>query len=397
MADGAQRQLPGKPWGYAAWAEIARRIGDQALLKLSMKELERLAPDHYETRRARALAPHSFGWARAAGWIVLLSVVALGLYRDLSSARRRRRPAGPQVAFVLLLAAGLLLAPPDAAIAAPPAPPPPAAQPPELMGPPSAERLSDIPIDKRNPESSIPTPEQANANPVQFGYWLMDMATQAEEAEKKKDWRSAIGFYRALARAVPEKSVSFAKICRAYEELGERENGLSTCRLALGKEGAGADDYSRYVRLLLSHPGPVTSAERDEVSEIVKHMRQDPAAGLGALDVQCQLAVRTGDVPTLQECVSALIAAAPQDPRTVSYHWALAVAKRDFPEAARLVQRARTAGVTDDGIAQMEDLLQRWQARRRWPLWGGVIVAVAALVFLLFRLYPRPRMVRKPA
>ena len=68
--------------------------------------------------------------------------------------------------------------------------------------------------------------------------------------------------FGALAKAVPDRSVSYGKMCAAYEALGERDHGLESCRDALGRQGVRVEDFSRYVRLLLDHQGPATSAEQ---------------------------------------------------------------------------------------------------------------------------------------
>ncbi len=86
LAEGARRLMPGQPQAYAATADIARRIGDPALLRASVAELQRIAPDHPETRRALALMPSSFGWLRALGWVALV----LGIAWVVARGRRRR-------------------------------------------------------------------------------------------------------------------------------------------------------------------------------------------------------------------------------------------------------------------------------------------------------------------
>ena len=382
MADGAQRQLPGKPWGYAALADIARRIGDEKMMRTNLAALESLAPGHYETLRAKALAPPSWRWLKVAGWGAFLLVTLLALSRTaIRWFRRARLDAAPQIALLLLT---LTVAAPTAVLAAePPAPPP---------GPLISDRLSDLPIDESDPEKSIPTPEQANRDPLQFGYWLMDMASLAEEAEKKQDWRSAIRYYQALVKTVPDKSISYGKLCNAYERLGERDNGLRACRDALSKPGARGDDYSRYTRLLLDHPGAVTAAEQTEVADIIKHLRQDGTSPLNADEIQCFLGARMQDLEMLEGCVTALIAAAPDDPRTITYHWTLAMGKRQYDDAARLMERAKIAGVKPERISEMQAILKSAQARGRMPLFGGAIIGVAGLAFLVFR-----RASRRPA
>jgi tetratricopeptide (TPR) repeat protein len=394
MAEGAQHLAPGQPWGYAALADIARRIGDQEMMRMNLLQLNRYAPGHHETRRALALGPSPLRWwLRGLGWAALLLASVLAAWRTVRRGRGRpgRRQPRPSTAARAITVPVLILmaAWPGAARAQQ-----------ENSETPPRDRFSVYPIDDADPRRSIPTAEQAGANPLQFGYWLMDVATRAEMAEKRNDYRAAIKYYQALAGAVPHRAVSYAKICRAHEVLRERDQALETCRVALGKEGARTDDYSRYVRLLMDHPGPLPAAEIAEVKEIVAHLGKDPATRGGSHDVQCQLGVRLDDRKLLESCVAGLVVLAPSDGRTVSYQWALAVARRDFTEARRLVDRARLVGIKAEGIAQMEQGIAIQEARGRLPLWLGAIAAVLALGLLLFRGgWPRAvgRLTRKAA
>jgi hypothetical protein len=90
LATGARRLLPGEPHGYAALADIARRIGDREMLRTNVAELERIAPHHPETARARALTSTSSRWLRPAAWIALLLLAAATSARTL---QRRLRPS----------------------------------------------------------------------------------------------------------------------------------------------------------------------------------------------------------------------------------------------------------------------------------------------------------------
>jgi tetratricopeptide (TPR) repeat protein len=360
MAAGAQNLLPGQPYAYAAFADIARRIGDMPMMHANLAELERLAPGHPETLRAQRLAPSTHrGW-RLAGWgLLLLAVLAAG-----ARALRRLAPrssVAARLALLLLFCGGRALAE-------------------EPLQPP--EHLGDDPINEKDPSSQVPTPDKANANPVKFAYLLMDLATKAEEAEKRGQLPEAIKYYQALAKAVPNRSVSYGKICRAYETLGNREAALASCRDALAREGVRVDDYERYVRLLLDHPGAVTPADRADVVEIEAHLRKDPATRAGADDVKCQLGARTSDVAMLEDCVSRLTA---NDARTLSYRWALALERHRFGEARSLIALARGAGLPAPVLAKMESITRSQQLRRRVPLWGGAALGIVGLALFLRR------------
>ncbi|MET0593153.1 MAG: tetratricopeptide repeat protein [Polyangiaceae bacterium] len=74
----AERAMPRQPWGYAAACDVARQLGDAALLDACRKDLERVAPGHAETRRA--LAAFGGGGSSvgvAIGWGVILLTTML--------------------------------------------------------------------------------------------------------------------------------------------------------------------------------------------------------------------------------------------------------------------------------------------------------------------------------
>ena len=64
--------------------------------------------------------------------------------------------------------------------------------------------------------------------------------------------------------------------------------------------------------------------------------------------------MRVGDTKALESCTAELGKAAQNDPKTISYEWALAVQKRDQSGALGLIDRARQAGVSAEGLAIME-------------------------------------------
>jgi hypothetical protein len=259
-----------------------------------------------------------------------------------------------------------------------PAPPDPAA-----LRPP--DQLGAIPIDRLDPERSVPSPEEASRNPLQFGYLLMDLATRAELAEKRGEPADAIRYYRALARAAPHRSIAFGKMCAAHEALGDRDAGLAACRVALGREGVRVEDHLRYVRLLLARSGRVSAAERSEVEAIAAHLDKDPASATAALEVRCQLATRTRDVPLLEACVAGWTAAAPRDLKTSSYRWALALERKEHARALELIEQARAAGLDAAAAERMRQAVLDQRRRERLPILAGVALAVLGMVMLGWR------------
>jgi tetratricopeptide (TPR) repeat protein len=84
------------PWGYAGMGQLAYRIGDDELLARSTWQLQKLAPDHPETKaleRLSALAGHS-GWVSVARWAALLVVLGT-LVHWLATRSARVLASGP--------------------------------------------------------------------------------------------------------------------------------------------------------------------------------------------------------------------------------------------------------------------------------------------------------------
>jgi len=97
---------PNEPWGYAAFCDLAERIGDPTLWTENLRQLQHVAPNHFETKRAvqRAEAVHDtwrlklFGWAMLTSAYLVTAVHALLRQRRLAlslTARAAGRAPGP--------------------------------------------------------------------------------------------------------------------------------------------------------------------------------------------------------------------------------------------------------------------------------------------------------------
>jgi hypothetical protein len=182
-------------------------------------------------------------------------------------------------------------------------------------------------------------------------------------------------------------------MCDEYEVLGDLGKAINACGDALLRDGARVADYSRFVRLMLRRPGPLADKDIAALGAVLEHMRADPAGRETAADIECQIATRTSNVAQLTECTTELTARAPDDPKTISYSWALAVAERRFDDARTLAKRAGAAGVPADNVAAMDRAVASSQSRRRWQVALSVALAVLLLwaVALLGRSFVRRR------
>lgn len=195
-------------------------------------------------------------------------------------------------------------------------------------------------VNDADPESSIPPPELQNASPMEFGYFLQDLLDRASAADKRQDLPAAIRYYRAIVKAVPDRAVGYARLCRLLEATGEREQALTACRTALGLPGAVVDDHVRFVHLILAAPGDLPAKDVDDVKAVVAHLMEAPETKIAGLHLQCELGTRIADAATLETCTTALAALAPRDPKTLSFQWALALQKGDEAAARAVIVRA---------------------------------------------------------
>ncbi|HEX4511832.1 MAG TPA: hypothetical protein VH328_17215, partial [Burkholderiaceae bacterium] len=248
VADGIVHVATGQPWGYAARCDIALRLEDRDMLNACVADLQRVAPDHAETKRAlaraAALAVRPWVWlGRLALLLVLLGTAGHALRGGLSRRARRRRPGAPATGAIVL--GSLLLG----------SLPGWAAQSPQTH----VGALSGVPIDDAHPEAAVPTLQKQLENPLAFGYVLQDLLDGAANATKNGDYATATRFYRALTKAVPRRAYPFRKLCETADKIGDRAETVAACRAALSGEGVTTDDFTRYLGLMLAPAGPLSA------------------------------------------------------------------------------------------------------------------------------------------
>lgn len=339
------------------------------MLQHCADELGRIAPDDVEARRASTLlASRCPPWRFWTGWLAIVAVVLLTIadtIRRSASGRHGRKAAAAlaAVGVILLAVQGSALAegPPEAPHGA-------------LSNPRGA--LSKWKIDDEQPDRDIPDEKARNADPLEFGYWLQDLALKGEQASARGDHAAAVKFYVTMAKAVPDSAVSYVKACEEYEALGDITNAIDTCGGALTQDGVKVGDYTHFVHLVLSRPGPLGDKQAAAVTNVIKHMKENPDARNAADDLECEVGVRTSNVVQLRECTAALAARAPDDPKTVTYEWALAIQEGRFDQARKLIERAGSLGVPIDAMKQTTV-----SSEKRY--WLRLLVALVGLAMLV--------------
>jgi hypothetical protein len=365
MANGLATNHPNLSAGHAAMFDVALRLGDRRLMKGELRELERAAPDSYETGRARRIVA-SFGpsWPVVLTWCLVALGCAATLVRALLRLRARPRLLARAAMLAVLVAAALFSARAHA------------------EEKPVAGHLSDFQINDADPEASIPDRREFRKDPVQFGYLIMDLADRADFAIKRKDYAAAVNYYKALVKTVPDRAVGYGKVCEVYEMIGDRANALPYCRRAMVSEGVRSEDYERFVRLLLAGAGPVADTDKKELEGVIQYLRRSKDNASIAADLECRLAVRVRDVARLERCTKELSSLVPEDNNNIAYQWSLALIKRDGAGAQRLLTKARNAGLDVTGLEQMTRDAQRAGFTRAisFAVAAGLLTGVLILI-----------------
>ena len=232
------------------------------------------------------------------------------------------------------------------------------------------------PIDEENPEMSIPNKNQRLRNPMEFGYLLQDLIEGAEMARKRGDYYGVVRYYRAVAKAVPERAKGWSKLCEAYALVNDHLRATKACGTALALPGVELQDYTRFVQETLLLPGRPTTETVAKLKDVLDHLDKQPGVELAANDLRCQVGASTGDSHLMETCTAALTRLDPNNPKTVVYQWTLAMQRGQTEAAGRLLERAKALKLPSSNIERMEALTSSGQ---HGYLWKGAV----AVLFLL--------------
>lgn len=250
-------------------------------------------------------------------------------------------------------------------------------------GQPGRTGLSKWPIDKQNPESSIPSKNERDSNPLEFGYLLMDISDLAEAAVRNGKHLDAVRYFKALAKAVPDKAVSFRKLCESFEALADWQNALANCAVALTLDGVVLEDFERYVHIALDMKPTFGATDGEELDRIAHHLQTQIPNSTLADEIICKTGLRLRDNRRLQQCTDRLTASAPNSPKTLTYRWAFALQRGDEPTARRVIDEAKGRAISPAVVKAMVDgtatfsRLARWQWLRSWS--GLLLVTLLVL------------------
>jgi tetratricopeptide (TPR) repeat protein len=253
-------------------------------------------------------------------------------------------------------------------------------------------QLSSFSIDDRDPARSIPSAPEAERNPLQMGYLLMDLSDRAEHAIKLGDHAKAAEYYRALIKAVPERAISYSRACREHEAAGQVDEAIEMCRVALGKSGVKLEDHARFVRVMLRKHGVLTPTEVADVDAVIQRIRAEggePGKRIAAA-FDCDLGVRSHDPARTRAGIASLEQLEQPVAQIVAYRWALALMEKDLDRARAIVAEAEQAGVPQSAIAAMQSALASPGLREQLGVTAGgklaawwPVAAMAALMMVM--------------
>jgi hypothetical protein len=248
-----------------------------------------------------------------------------------------------------------------------------------------------FPVNESDPESSVPTPQQAMRSPLRMGYHVMLLIEKGDAAMKRGEFAKAAQFYRAMVKATPERARSHSLLCSAYQALNDLPKATESCQHALGLAGVTVNDNVRYVQLLLSKPGALDPKDLENaeatIAHLEKELKEDKTAPLTVESLRCDVATRLEDERRLIACSDKLLQVAPKDPRTFAYRFALNLMRRDYPAAQRLIADAARAGMPQPAVARMQQNLLAIQNPKQATTsnvdWRALAVGCGALVAAL--------------
>lgn len=252
-------------------------------------------------------------------------------------------------------------------------------------------------IDPADPIGSVPSQAEANADPMAFSYFLLELARRADEAEKSGDRGTAIAHWQAVAKAVPRSAEGPRRACALFDAppASERARALELCAEVLEREGVELEDFRRWLAIALDR-SRFESDDVEALQEVIDHLVQDPSPDAQLLGQRgrCKLSVSIQSLEGLQKCSSVLMEHAPDDRESLAFRWHLAVLEHDEELADDLVERLKELGLSRDGVAQMKLAMREHMGQSGCGTPSAWILSFTGL-FLLFwisrKKFRRPR------
>lgn len=128
-------------------------------------------------------------------------------------------------------------------------------------------------INDADPMAFIPSNEDRDKDPLEFGYWLQDMIARAEVAYEAGLWEDTIKYYKPLAIGITGRAISHRRLCQSYRKLGQFDTAIESCFQTLMLPMAHVDDHLRYLDAILRKPS-LPEADIANVRASLDHLRE---------------------------------------------------------------------------------------------------------------------------
>lgn len=224
-------------------------------------------------------------------------------------------------------------------------------------------------INHEDPSAGMPSQEEANKNPLGFGYYLMSITDLAIEAEEAEDWTKARRYYGALATGVPQRAVGFQYLCKMDRKLKDHAKAVESCAAPLSREGVETVDFLNYVKAVSDAPDAIAIKHKDKVLNAMDHFQKEHPAP--AMRGRCLMGTRFSDQALLELCVPAVLAADKDKPsiQSLSFAWNLEILREDWDAAQAYVDQIRELGGEENTVRAMGQLVQDGRDKDSAGLW----------------------------
>lgn len=274
---------------------------------------------------------------------------------------------------------------------------------------------SKWPVDDENPMGHVPSVEDRNGDPLEFGYFLQDLMARAQVSQGAENWPDVVKYGEALAVALPDVARPFSMLCVAYAKVGKMEVAHAYCARATNLAGARVIDHLRFLDLTLrkekltqedldaaeaslnhlrghaaqfpqsladnataAAPVQVPETGDELMRKLIQQRREKRAAEAAAaassvpdlpkeppskeppmfLPVEielraCKLASLAGNDQKLTACMAALRGYKLDSRLLLPFTWAQALIHKDKVKAEQLMQEAKGLGIPDEVLASM--------------------------------------------
>jgi len=359
---------PDGPWLPAARCAIAERLKDRASLETCTAQLKEMAPQHRSTRhfqQALGQGPRLAMFLKLGLFAALLLGTLLTLGHRVLSQRRRALATVALPLLVLLLSWPRRAAAQDFGIIAEPS------SGPQYSGPPTEAEAKADELDKELQDET---------------QLLSELTDKIKAAEalilQKNDWPGALVDYNSIIAKVPYCGRCWRRLCEGYSYVGMPVEGAHACRQVIASPDGNAWDRAMLVHHLLTGPDREKKEIRDEAARAAADaVKLEPAERWG-YDALCEIALSDNDLPALKSCSNKLDQYAPDDRKTLSLLFTVALADKRFGDAEALIERGRKGGLDAGTLAVMRKTLAAqgpiwWRLRQSAPL-GLLAAAIAA-------------------